>query len=263
MSASPVDVSQLPGKEKLFTFGTLVTRLDEYHEMVQSAKQAGFDRDDVEFLYIDNSQTNKYDGFTGANRFIDIAKGKYLIYCHQDILFEFDRFEGLMTIISELDQFDPDWAIFGNAGKKESGRSVVRITDPGESDLSSGNFPEKVMTIDENFMVIKLSTNISCTNKVRGFHLYGTDLCYNAYQLGYTAYVVNFHLRHKSAGNPDASYKEVENQLLYRYSLRKKSVVIQSMCSRFFVSSSSALNKAINQKSILNLHKSIKKKIYN
>ena len=263
MSASPVEVTQSTERKKLFTFGTLVTRLDEYNEMVLSAKKAGFNRDDVEFLYIDNSKANEYDGFSGANKFINAAEGKFLIYCHQDILFDFDRFEHLMAVIEELDKVDPNWAIFGNAGKKASGRSVVRITDPGESNLSSGNFPEKVMTIDENFMVIKLSTNISCTNGIQGFHLYGTDLCYNASQLGYNAYVVDFHIRHKSAGNPDASYKKVEVELLHNYSLRKRAIVVQSMCSRFFVSSSTVLNKAINHKPILNLHKSIKKKIYN
>ncbi len=263
MSAPPVEISQVSEKDKLFTFGTLVTRPDEYNEMVQSAMQAGFARDDVEFLYIDNSQSNEYDGFTGANKFIDIARGRYLIYCHQDVLFEFDRIETLLSIIDELDDLDPDWAIFGNAGKKSSGRSVVRITDPGASNLSMGEFPERAMTIDENFMVIKLSANIGCSNGVNGFHLYGTDLCYNAMQLGYSVYVVNFHLRHKSAGNPDASYRKVESQLLHRYSQRKRAVVIQSMCSRFYVSYSKILNHLVNRKPILNLHKSIKKKLYN
>ncbi len=261
MSASPVEVTQLPEKQKLFTFGTLVTRLDEYYEMVESAKQAGFDRDDVEFLYIDNSRSNAYDGFSGANKFIGAATGKYLIYCHQDIVFEFDRYEQLVDRISEVDRLDPDWAILGNAGKKKNGAPALRITYSNVKNLSVGNFPERVMTLDENFMIVKMSANIGCSNGINGFHLYGTDLCFNADQLGYSAYVINFHLLHKSAGNPDKTYYDVQMQLMERYRVRKSGVVIQAMCSRFYISYSRLLNKIINNKALLNVHKSLLKKL--
>ena len=65
---------------KIFSFCTLVTRLDEYMEMVESAQGAGFDGEDVEFLYFDNREINKYDGYSAINRAIKEAKGKYLIF---------------------------------------------------------------------------------------------------------------------------------------------------------------------------------------
>jgi hypothetical protein len=239
----------------------LVTRPDEYAGMVQSAFSAGFCGPDVEFLYLDNSSVNRFDGFSGANKFIDVAKGKYLIYCHQDVLFDFDGFDQLCSKIEELNFLDPGWAILGNAGKKCNSEAVVRITDPGVTNMSKGKFPEKVMTVDENFMVINLSAKLGCTKGLSGFHLYGADLCCNAYDLGYSVYVIDFHLRHKSAGNADESYYRVQESLIDMYKKRKKARVVQAMCSRFFVSSSGVLNRVCNRSWLLNLHKSLLKKM--
>ncbi|HEY0896855.1 MAG TPA: hypothetical protein VGE15_09920, partial [Sphingobacteriaceae bacterium] len=61
---------------------TLVTRLSEYYEMVGSFIEAGFSKDQCEYLYIDNSSENTYDAFGGLNRFLQEAKGKYIILCH-------------------------------------------------------------------------------------------------------------------------------------------------------------------------------------
>lgn len=257
---NPREISAPVEHRYLFTVATMVNRLPEYHEMLDSAKISGFDREDVEFVFVDNSNGNRFDGFSAVNHFLKIASGRYLIICHQDILFEFDDFSLLYSKILEIERLDPMWGVVGNAGKKFNSESVIRITDPGASNLSKGPFPQKVMTLDENFLVVNMQYRLSPTLGVAGFHLYGTDLCCNAALLGLNSYVIDFHLRHKSSGNADESYRKVQKQLIQKYSQRKKMQVVQAMCSRFFVSGSRVLNVVLNSRRLLNLHKSLKKK---
>ncbi|MBL4608194.1 MAG: acyl esterase [Pseudomonadales bacterium] len=243
-----------------FSICTLVTDSNEYQGMIDSAKLAGFVGDDVEYLYSDNSKGNTFDGFSGFNQFHLEAKGQYLIYCHQDILFEFDDRSILESRIAALDVLDSNWAIAGNAGKKHSGEKSVRISDPLTVNLSHGVFPSLVQTMDENFMVFDRQKPLSCTRTLSGFHLYGTDLCLNAEYLGYSCYVIDFHLRHKSKGNPDEGYFSIQSEFMALLKSRKKSLVIHAMCSRFYVSSSGFKMWLVNRKWLLNLHKSISKK---
>ena len=98
----PIAITKERTFDKRFSFCSLVTDLDEYQEMVTSAKRAGFDGDDVEFLYSDNSQKNNLDGFAGFNRFNADATGEYLVFCHQDVLFSFDNRKVLENQLAEL-----------------------------------------------------------------------------------------------------------------------------------------------------------------
>ncbi|MVF11748.1 acyl esterase [Ketobacter sp. MCCC 1A13808] len=260
MPSTPVDVTHSKKKNLLFTIATLVTRMDEYLEMVDSALQSGFDRDDVEFIYIDNSSGNQFDGFSGTNHFIARAAGQYLIICHQDVLFDQDRCEQLIEKINELSALDANWAIAGNAGKQVNSSLALRISDPHGENVTVGDLPAEVVSLDENFIIINTAANVGCTRNIAGFHLYGTDLCFNAMQRGYKCYVIDFHLTHKSVGVVTDAYHQVKQQIIENYARRKESVVIQSMCSRFYVSSSRIRNILLNRKSLLNLHSSLSKK---
>ena len=79
----------IPEKEMFpfrFSICTLVSKPDEYREMVESFIQAGFDRVQCEYLCIDNSSQNTFDAFSGLNQFLRKAQGEYIIICHQDII---------------------------------------------------------------------------------------------------------------------------------------------------------------------------------
>lgn len=260
MSAQPVDVTQRQDYPYLFTFATLVTRKQEYLEMVDSARQAGFDRDDVEFIYIDNSDANRFDGFSGANHFLSRAKGRYLVFCHQDVLFEHDNCDHLIQKLEQLSALDPNWALAGNSGKQADSRVVQRISEPHGQDKLIGELPSPVVSLDENLIVINRKAQIGCTRSLSGFHLYGTDLCFNARQLGYGCYVIDFHLTHKSEGTVGEAYHQARLDVMKNYNERKMPEVVQSMCSRFYVSSSAIANRVYNRKALLNLYSSLAKK---
>lgn len=245
--------------EKQFSFCTLVTRFAEYTEMVESAIQAGFDEDETEYLYFDNTSGNSADGYHGINRALREAKGKYLIFCHQDVLFIHDRRQQLEHCLGLLEQHDPHWAVAGNAGKTRSGLLRLRISDPHGQDIKMGQLPAEVISLDENFLVINRNQNIACTAALSGFHLYGTDLCQNANRLGLKNYVIDFHLFHKSAGKVDAGYFEVQRRYVQWQSQQKRGHFIWAMCSSFFVSSWPGLNRMFSWKLFIKIARTLSK----
>jgi hypothetical protein len=201
-----------------YSFCTLVTNLTRYHAMVEGFRRLGFTSADREFLYIDNSASNQADAFSGYNRFLRQASGRYVILCHQDVMGLEDGREKLDSLLAALSEKDSVWAVCGNAGVDVRGRRFIRITDPYAPDQSTGQpFPRKVMSLDENFIVVKSEANLALSRDLTGFHWYGSDLCLIADILGWTAYVIDFHLRHDSRGSVDQHYNSLRNQLRSKY----------------------------------------------
>ncbi len=231
--------------ENKIEFYTLVTRFEEYNEMIESAEKVGFDREDIKFYYFDNKNSNTFDGYSGLNHALKICKSEYMIFCHQDILFHYDSYYKLLNCIIELESKDNNWAVAGNAGKNEKGEYFINITDPN-GEQKNGNLPAKVMSLDENFLIINMKHNIGCSQLLTGFHLYATDLCQNAINLGLNCYVIDFHLYHKSAGNLDRSFYTAVERFIKVQEKKKKSQIIYTACTNFFISSNCLLNWLLN-----------------
>jgi hypothetical protein len=234
--------------EILYSICTLVTIKEEYQEMMSSFVEAGFDTSFCEFLYIDNTTHNKSEAYQGLNYFLQKAKGKYIILCHQDILICHDKIDRLEQCIADLDQLDPSWAIMANAGASGIKDIVYRLIEPNNVIKRRGHPIQKVTSVDENFILVKKSANLSLSNNLKGFHLYGTDLCIIANILGFNAYVVHFYLLHKSKGNVDKSFYILKNELQLKYQRALAGKFIQTTCTNFYLSSSNTLNALLNMK---------------
>ncbi len=223
-----------------FTYSicTLTTRVEEYHEMVISFLAAGFTEQECEFLYIDNSKGNNTDAYTGINWFLSHAKGKYVILCHQDILVDKDNSDDLRRKLAALDELDPNWAICGNAGAAGPNHIVYHISYPDNVFKSKGKFPLKVSALDENFLVLKKSASLSASADLSSFHLYATDLCLHAELNGYSAYVIDFNLTHKSYGNRDEVFKQSCIKFNRKYNRFFRNRWIQTPSAVFFLSGS-------------------------
>lgn len=248
-----------PKAELDFSFYTLVTRFDEYQEMVSSAKSAGF-KESVEYFYFDNKNKNEYDGFNGINHALKLCEAKYLIFCHQDILFKYDTKKDLIKKIKEIEKIDTNWGVIGNAGRTKKGEPIIKITDPHADNQTQGPFPSEVMSLDENFIVINMKNNLSCTTTLKGFHLYGLDICQNANYLGLKNYVIDFHLLHKSKGNLDVNFFKSQKEYIHLQEKRKRLEIYYTTCTRFCVTSSKLFNIFLNKKMILSLISKIYKK---
>ena len=248
------EIDQLNYKKR-FSICSLVTDETEYAQMLESFKEAGFNNENSEFIYANNSDGNKYDGYSGVSQFLHKACGKYIIICHQDILLKFDNIDILNKRIEEMDKLDPSWAILANAGYKNFNDVALRISDPHGSNRNFTPFPAKVKSVDENFIVIKKSANLTVSNDINGFHLYGTDLCLFASMIGYSSYVIDFHLYHKSAGTCGTNFYEVKKQLIKSYEKKLKLKILRTPCTMLTLTSSNILNNLLNKKIVYSMKK--------
>ncbi len=214
--------------------------------MCDSFLTHGFSLDDTEFLRVDNSEGNATDAYTAYNAFLLEAKNPYIILCHQDIeLLDAGRGR-LDQIITEMNVLDPRWGLLGNSGPREDGRLATRITDPVLSNVRFGGpLPARVVGLDENFIIVRRSANLALSHDLSGFHLYGPDLCLIADVLGISAYVVDFHLRHKSAGRKDESFgrSRVAFRSKYERAFRSRWLQLPTLAP-VFITGSSTLGRA-------------------
>ena len=201
-----------------YSFCTLVNDLDEYALMLDAFAAKGFTADDCEFLYIDNSRANRFDAFDGLNRMLARAAGRHVVLCHQDVLPIEDGRARLDELLEDLYRTDGQWGVCGNAGADARGDLVVRISDPWGADREAGGpFPRRVMSLDENFIVVRRDANLALSRDLGGYHWYGADLCIMAETLGWTSYVIDFHLAHRSGGNKDGQFFDARRRFRRKF----------------------------------------------
>ena len=150
-----LDITDVDEFALRYSVCTFVTKPQQYQNLIQSMNTRGFGTEDCEFLYINNSISNKYDAFSGINKFLEVSRGKYIILCHQDVVLLFDGRNRLDDIIADLDRIDPKWGLFGNSGGISPGRLAIRISDPHGEDQHRESLPIRVNSLDENFIVVR------------------------------------------------------------------------------------------------------------
>lgn len=236
-----------------FSICTLVTRPGEYAEMVDSFVSHGFTPHDCEYLYLDNSQSNRFDAFRGYNLFLSEARGDFIVLCHQDILLLEDGRAELEQRLDELTAHDPRWAICGNAGGVTFTCLAKRISDPYGENQFVGPFPARVTALDENFVIARREANLALSHDLSGFHFYGADLCIVADFLGRSAWAIDFHLRHKSGGAKDADFHRLRENIASKYRRACRSRWIATTCTGFFLSGSPILSRLLSARAFPNL----------
>lgn len=214
-----------------FSIATLVNDLAQYAAMRASFEAGGFDAASSEYLFIDNTGTEQTCAFRGLNAMLDAARGRYVILCHQDVRLLTDTSDTLRNRLAALEQMDPSWALAGNAGGVSPGKLAIRITDPHGANRHVGILPARVMSLDENFIVVRRTARIGFSQDLSGFHFYGADICLNADIMGYSSYVIDFHLAHLSAGNKTLAFDEMETRFRAKWSRALAPRWMQTTCS--------------------------------
>jgi hypothetical protein len=214
-----------------YTIATLVNNTIHYEDMLASFAEGGFTAPACEFIRIDNTGRQQTDAYTGLNQMLNRARGDYVILCHQDVRILEDGIESLDARLAELEDKDPAWALAGNAGGIATGQLALRISDPHGPDRQVGDLPARVVSLDENFIVVKRAARIGFSRDLAGYHFYGADICLVADILGYSAYVIDFHLEHLSAGYKGASFFEAEQAFRAKWSHALRSRWMQTTCS--------------------------------
>ena len=222
-----------------FTIVTLVSDMAQYEAFRVSFQSRGFTSSDCEYMYIDNRGSNKTCAYRGLNRALAEARGTYVLLCHQDLRLLTDGRTQLEHRLGELGRHDPNWALAGNAGGIRPGQLSIRISDPHGTDRRVGAFPCRVQSLDENLIIVRRAARIGFSNDLSGFHFYGADICLNAAQAGYSAYVIDFHLAHLSGGKKDAAFREMQRKFLTKWNNALKPRWLQTTCALVRISGDS------------------------
>lgn len=241
-----------------FSICTIVNNMDEYSLMQNSFKQSGF-LNDCEYIIADNTKENEFDAYESISHFLKVARGEFIIVVHQDVRIKDDK-NKLVKCLNELEEKDSTWAICGNAGGVSYHNTVIHISHISHTELTK-NLPLKVKTLDENFLLIKSESNITISSDLKGFHLYGTDLCIIANFLGYSAYVIEFLVLHLSKGNI-ADLKKHEGNFIKKYGSKNDIGYVQTNCTQFYLSNSIFKNKLLNSSFFFFFIKQVKRYPY-
>jgi hypothetical protein len=225
----------IPGNDAMiaYSIGTLVSDHAQYEAMRNTFLSGGFSGPNCEYLFVDNVRENQTSAYCGLNAILNAARGTYVILCHQDVRIIADNRAMLDARLAELHRLDPDWGVAGNAGGIGPNKLAIRITDPHGENQRVGDLPAKVVSLDENFIVVRRDARLGFSYDLSGFHFYGTDICLNADVRGYNAYVIDFHLHHLSGGQLSAAFYESKKTFEAKWTraLRRRSV--QTTCAQF------------------------------
>lgn len=233
----------------LFSICTFVTNFAEYNEMVDSFKIAGFESN-TEYIYIDNSNGNSFDGYLGMSHFLSKAHGKYIIVCHQDVL-AIDRYSILLQCIADIETVTKKWAILGNAGAIRIKKMVSYYINGRNEFFNHGTHPAKVISLDENFLVFNRTACCGVSDDLKGFHFYGTDACILAKMRGYGCFVIPYLIKHKSFGTTNKDYFKQKVNFISQYNRKLKSKFLETTCTKLYISGSNFKMRFFNSKLIM------------
>jgi len=199
-----------------FSFITLVRDTQKYNQFLTSLSQQ-MGANSYEVIPIPNYFNQINSAFRGLNIGQDISNGKYLIFCHDDIILSNNWIERLKYHIRNLENNSIQWGVLGPAGitiGSEQGAYFL-TTETGENikikDSSVINDKEiyEVGCLDELCLITKKSTGLRFSDReLSGFHFYGGNLCLESKRLGLRNFAIDCWTFHQSDGNKNVSSKE-------------------------------------------------------
>ncbi len=157
-----------------------------------------------DLIALDNTQGSFKSAAEALNSGADKAKGKYIMFIHQDV--ELGTESWLEDVEQILDDI-PDLGIAGVVGMSERGSNRMErrrgyISSRGEIWGRPIKKPEQVQTLDELLMIVPRSLFEKLKfdeERFDGWHCYGADYCLSAGQLGLKAYVIPAFIYHRSS----------------------------------------------------------------
>jgi hypothetical protein len=214
-----------------FRIATFVNDEALYAGMRRSFEDAGFVEPVTTYEVLSDSTEEPY---AAISRLCE-AEERYVILVHQDVRCDHGyRVSDLLARLDELTGIDPCWAIAGNVGRTRRGEPVDHIEGLGRI-VWSDDLPRRVVSLDENFLVLRTNRKPHTSPELDGWHLYGTDVVLNAEADGSSAYVIDFRLSHLGAGNM-VGYEEAERRLVEHWQRRFAFRYLRSSCGLAFLS---------------------------
>ena len=206
-----------------FSVCSLVRDGWKYDRLRESFLRCGFTAETTEFLAADNRSDNRLDGYSWHKTLLPEARGRYVIFCHDDVELISDGAAHLLDCLADLDRRDPSWLLAGVAGGLYRAEAqgapplALHISDPFGENRRRGQLPARVETLDECFILMRRARPVLSSHDLGGFHFYGPDLCLQAELLGGSAYAIDFHLRHYGKGLRGPDFRAARRAFIRKY----------------------------------------------
>lgn len=156
-----------------------------------------------EVILIDNTELKFKSACAALNYAVENAKGKYIIFTHQDVYLKSKNF--LNNTVNTLNTLK-NLGVAGLAGKKINKKDLISNITEGNPPHKVGTpfkTPLKVQTVDECLFIIPKSMfNINRFDEkvCDGWHLYAVDYCLSVMKIGFHIYLIPLEIYHKSTG---------------------------------------------------------------
>jgi hypothetical protein len=223
MAPQPTYVQNRDESDLVFSVCTLVRDQAQYDRLLESFERFGFTAENSEFLAADNRSDNQFDGFNWHRHMWPKARGRYVIFCHEDVELVDRGYEDLLAAIKALEAADPQWLVAGIAGSpwRPLNHTVtaqaLHVSDVFGTDRRLGQVPARVESLDESFILMRRLKPVLNSYDLHGFHYYGADLCLQAEFLGGRSYAIDFHLLHKGKARADETFAQIRNAFRQKY----------------------------------------------
>jgi len=152
---------------------------------------------EFELIDIDNSQGIFKSASKGLNYGGRKAKGRYILFVHQDVVLH-SKFwlEDVERILENI----PSLGIAGCSGKTYNGEKRGFIKDRYHLWGEPFAKPEEVQTLDESLLIIPkvIFNSLKFDEELEGWHAYGVDYCLMAKERGLKAYAIPASIYHYS-----------------------------------------------------------------
>jgi len=155
---------------------------------------------------VEATEVNLQRGYSSAatayNAAIDAAKTDVVVLAHQDVFLPAGWGEQLQRALASLAVTDPNWAVAGVWGGKQSGKFTGHLYCAGLERVlgQPATPPVEVSSLDELLLIVRKSSGVRFDERLEGFHLYGTDICLEARARGMKSYAISAFCIHNTNG---------------------------------------------------------------
>jgi hypothetical protein len=236
MTPAPRYIQTTDSSDLTFSICSLVRDSEKYDTLLRSFARNGFTPENSEFLAADNRNQNRFDGYSWHKALLAEARGRFVVFCHDDIELIDEGFDNLLGWTKWLDDNDPRWLVAGVAGgvwrPQPRPRPVlaIHISDKFGSNRRRGKVPCRVESLDECFVMIRRSRPVISSYDLAGFHFYASDLCMQAELLGGSSYAIDFHIRHHGQAATGGAFRGCRRKFVAKYRKYFPGLTLNTVC---------------------------------
>jgi hypothetical protein len=153
----------------------------------------------VDGLILQRGYAGAAEAYNGA---MANAKSGVIVLIHQDVYLPAGWFQQVEAAINRLAHADPHWGVLGVYGVTVAGEFRGHLyCNANQCALGQPiQEPVEVGTLDEVVLIVRKDSGLQFDSGLKGFHLYGADICLAARERGLKIYVVPGFCIHNANG---------------------------------------------------------------